>query len=121
MPCTSAIFERVTLRKENQISNEKYTLNLKYLGTQSNVCVYLITGSPDIIPGGSIKSGELYLNQTTNQITLSYIFDSAIRNDFEVYFILTKNGKNSWSGSQTEVHNPPEGECGAITKFSFVK
>jgi hypothetical protein len=117
MACTSATFNRVKINSENQIETDKVTVNLKYLGKQENVCVYKITGSPDT----KIISGELFLNKTTNQITLSYLSDSSKRNDYSINFILTKNGNNSWSGSQIEQHVPPVGECAAITKFSFSK
>jgi hypothetical protein len=117
MPCTSATFERVKINSENNIQTDRWSLDLKYLGKQSNVCVYKITGSPD----SPLISGELFLNKTTNQITLSYLIDAVSRDAYSINFILTKNGNNSWSGSQIEGHVPPVGECAAITNFSFVK
>ena len=95
------------------------TLKLKYLSEEDNVCIYEITGSST---DPTIKTGELFLNKTTNQITLSYLKTSESgRGDYSYTFILTKNGKNNWSGSQIVQRDPPVGECGVITKFSFVK
>ena len=117
MPCTSATFESVSINAKNQINTVNYTLNLKYLGKSRNVCVYQITDSPDF----GILEGELFLNKTTNQITASILVDSSKSDDNSRTFILTKNGKNSWSGSYIQQRVLPVGECGAITKFSFVR
>lgn len=113
---TSATFERVKIDSKKQIKTNKYIFNLKYVGTQENVCVYQITNSKDT----QITQGELFLNKTTNQITLCYISVALGRSDYAKTCILTKKGNNFWSGSQIESHVPPVGECAAITKFSFI-
>ena len=73
------------------------TLNLTYVGQQSKVDVYQITGASN---DPLIQNGELFYDNTTEQITLSYLKSSTNgRSDFSITAILTKNGKNNWAGS----------------------
>jgi len=118
MPYSEAKMTRVVINSNTPYSRME-TLKLKYRGKEENVCIYQITGASTT---PAIKTGELFLNKTTNQITLSYsITSSSGRGDYSVTCILTKNGKNNWSGSLIEQRDPPVGECGVVTNFSFVK
>jgi hypothetical protein len=95
------------------------TLNLNYVGQVSKVDVYQITGSSN---DPLVKTGELFYDNTTEQITLSFLKSSTNgRSDFSKTAILTKNGKTNWSGSLVYQSPLPVGECGAVTSFSFVK
>ena len=92
-------------------------LNLNYEGQVSKVDVYQITGSSN---DPLIKNGELFYDNTTEQITLSYLRSSPYgRNDFSVTAILKKNGINNWSGSLVDQYPLPVGECGDAFTFSF--
>jgi hypothetical protein len=118
MSYSSAKMSRVSIFN-SEILEKETIFNLKYLGQQGNVCVYQITGSSN---DSLFKTGELFRNKTTNEITLSVLKTSGSgRNDLSLTGILTKNGKNNWSGSGILQFNQPVGECAAITKFSFVK
>jgi hypothetical protein len=113
MPFSEAKMTRVGINITRPIT----ILKLKYVGEEENVCIYQISS-----PNEPSLIGELFLNKTTNQITLSYLKTSAAgRGDFSSTCILTKNGKNNWSGSIVFQYDPPVGECGVVTKFSFVK
>jgi hypothetical protein len=115
MPFSEAKMTRVGINSNNPTQ----TLKLKYIGEEENVCIYQITGSSTNL---TVQNGELFLNKTTNQITLSYFAISQKSGDeYSITCILTKNGKNNWSGSQIFQRDPPAGECGVVTKFSFVK
>ena len=116
MPFSVAIMTRVGIN----VTIPTTLFNLKYIGEEENVCIYQITGSSN---QPNVKTGELFFNKTTNQITLSYLKTSASsgRGDYSLTSILTKNGKNNWSGSEIHQRVPPVGECAAVTKFSFVK
>jgi hypothetical protein len=115
MPCSEAKMTRVGIN----VTIPTTFFNLKYIGEEENVCVYQITGSSN---DPTVKTGELFLNKTTNQITLSFLKTSEPdRGDFSLTCILTKNGKNNWSGSAIHQRDPPVGICAAITNFSFVK
>jgi hypothetical protein len=113
MPFSEAKMTRVGINSTAPTT----TLKLKYLGEEENVCIYEITGSSN---DPTVKTGELFLNKTTNQITLSFLKTSASgRGDFSLTSILTKNGNNNWSGSTIQQRDPPVGECAVVTKFSF--
>ena len=115
MPCSEAKMTRVGINATAPTT----LFNLKYVGEEENVCIYQITGASN---DPTVKTGELFLNKTTNQITLSFLKTSASgRGDYSLTSILTKNGKNNWSGSTIHQRDPPVGECGVVTKFSFVK
>ena len=124
MPYSAATMKRVGINGSGtgmtgvpQVKTE--TLNLNYLGQVSKVDVYQITGSSN---DPLIKNGELFYDNTTEQITLSFLKSSASgRGDYSVTAILTKNGKTNWSGSLVFQDPLPVGECAAVTSFSFVK
>jgi hypothetical protein len=123
MPYAAAKITRVGIQNSGtpaipvpQVKTE--TLNLNYLGQVSKVDVYQITGSNDPL----IQNGELFLDNNTEQITLSYLKSSTNPGpDYSLTAILTKNGKTNWSGSLVYQSPLPVGECGAVTSFSFVK
>lgn len=118
MPSSEAKMTTVGI-KDSKSNYLIFEFKLKYIGEEENVCIYQITGASN---NPTVKTGELFLNKTTNQITLSFLKTSASgRGDFSLTCILTKNGKNIWSGSEIQQRDPPVGECSVITKFSFSK
>jgi hypothetical protein len=118
MPCSEAKMTIIGI-KDSKSNYLIFEFKLKYKGEEENVCIYQITSSSN---DPTVKTGELFLNKTTNQITLSFLKTSPSgRGDYSRTCILTKNGNNSWSGSEIQQRDPPAGECGVVTKFSFVK
>jgi hypothetical protein len=122
MPYAAAKMTRVGLSNSGtssisvpQVKTE--TLNLNYVGQVSKVDVYQTTGSSN---DPLIKNGELFYDNTTEQITLSYLRSSTSgRSDYSVTAILKKNGINNWSGSLVFQSPLPVGECADAFTFSF--
>ena len=124
MPYAAAKITRVGIQNSGtpatpilQVKTE--TLNLNYVGQVSKVDVYQLTGSAN---DPLIKNGELFYDNTTEQITLSYLKSSTDPGpDYSLTAVLKKNGKTNWSGSLVYQSPLPVGESGAVTSFSFVK